>query len=58
MEISRRLGVLGVEIDPALNDAADGDADVAAPESAARVLVIASREELIAARAARDVIRG
>ena len=58
MEISRRLGVLGVAIDPALNDAADGDADVGAPESAARVLVITSREELIAARAARDVIRG
>ena len=58
MEISRRLAVLGVAIDPALNDAAEGDADVGAPESRARVLVIASREELIAARAAREVIRG
>jgi acetate kinase len=58
MEISRRLGVLGVEIDPALNDSADGDADVATPESHARVLVITSREELIAAGAARDVIGG
>jgi acetate kinase len=57
-EISRRLAVLGVAIDPALNDAADGDADVGAPESQARLLVIMSREELVAARAARDVVGG
>jgi acetate kinase len=58
MEISRRLAVLGVAIDPALNDAAEGDADVGAPESRARVLVIMSREELVAARAAREVVGG
>jgi acetate kinase len=58
MEISRRIGVLGVEIDPALNHTAVGDADVGAAESHARVLVITSREELIAAGAARDVIGG
>ena len=56
--IARRLAVLGVAIDPALNDAAKGDADVGAPESRARVLVIMSREELVAARAARDVVGG
>jgi acetate kinase len=55
MEISRRLAVLGVEVDAELNEAADGDADVGAPQSQARVLVITSREELIAARAAREV---
>ena len=31
------------------------DADVAAPESAARVLVIAAREELVVARAVRTL---
>jgi acetate kinase len=55
MEISRRLAVLGIEIDRALNDGAEGDADVGGPESQARVLVITSREEMVAARAAREV---
>jgi acetate kinase len=54
--IATRLGVLGVELDPAQNDAATGDADVATPASRARVLVVESREELVAARAARSVL--
>ena len=48
--------MLGVELDPARNEAVDGDGDVAAQASAARVLVVSSREEIIAARAARDVV--
>ncbi|HET7170493.1 MAG TPA: acetate/propionate family kinase [Gaiellales bacterium] len=51
--ISTRLGVLGVELDDALNDAASRDGDISTAASRARVLVVASREELIAARAAR-----
>jgi acetate kinase len=51
-----RLGFLGVELDPELNDRAVPDADVAAPESAARVLVIAAREELVVARAVRTLL--
>jgi acetate kinase len=54
--ISRRLGVLGVELDDALNDATSEDGDVATAASRARVLVVATREELIAARAARAVL--
>jgi acetate kinase len=55
--ITSRLGVLGAELDPPRNDAIDGDGDLAAPDSRARVLVVMSREEIVAARAARDVIR-
>ena len=54
--VSERLGVLGVEIDGGLNDAVTEDEDVATAESRARVLVVASREELIAARAARAAV--
>jgi acetate kinase len=48
--------MLGVELDPTRNAAATGDADVAAEASRARVLVVASREELVAARAARAAL--
>ena len=51
--IARRLGVLGVEVDEARNDAVRDDADVATAGSRAAILVVASREEVIAARAAR-----
>jgi len=54
--VCRRLGFLGVEVDPALN-LAEGDRDIAAA-SPVRVAVIRAREELVAARAARRVIRG
>ena len=54
--VCMRLGFLGVELDPELNDRAVPDADVAAPESAARVLVIAAREELVVARAVRALL--
>ena len=54
--VCMRLGFLGVELDPELNDRAVPDADVAAPESAARVLVIAAREELVVARAVRTLL--
>jgi acetate kinase len=40
------LGFLGLELDHAVNAASRPDADVASPESAARVLVIATREDL------------
>jgi acetate kinase len=52
-----RLTFLGVEVDQALN-AAEGDRDVATSASPVRVAVIRAREELVAARAARGVIRG
>ena len=52
-----RLALLGVEVDPTRN-AADGDRDIATAASRVRVAVVRAREELIAARAARGVIRG
>ena len=55
--ICRRLRFLGVELDRDTNEAAVPDCDCAAGGSAVRVLVIHAREELIAARAARKVLR-
>jgi len=54
--ICRRLRFLGVELDSA-NDSAVPDCDVARDGAAVRVLVIHAREELIVARAAREVLR-
>jgi acetate kinase len=56
-DICARLGFLGVALDPELNRHSTPDADVATPESAARVLVIAAREELVVARAVRALLR-
>jgi acetate kinase len=55
-EVCVRLGVLGAQIDAAGNGAVTGDADLSAPGARARVLVVQSREEVIAARAARAAI--
>ena len=52
-----RLAFLGVELDAAANAAAEPDCDVAAADSAVRALVIRAREELVAARAARELLR-
>ena len=41
-----RVGFLGVALDPQRNDAADGDSDVTAARSRAKVLVVAAREDL------------
>ena len=56
-EVCRRLAFLGVELDPDLNDAAEPDADVAAASSQARVVVVHAREELMVARAVRNLYR-
>ena len=50
------LGFLGVRLDPAANAAAAGDADVAAPEAAVRVLVVAAREDIEMAHQVRKVL--
>jgi acetate kinase len=55
--VSKRLGVLGVELDDALNANAAEDGDVATATSRARVLVVESREEILAARAARAILK-
>jgi acetate kinase len=51
-----RLRFLGVELDPARNEDAEPDCEVGAPGSAVRVHVLRAREELVAARAARELL--
>jgi acetate kinase len=54
--VCSRLGFLGVELDPALNETSTPDADVGMSASGVRVLVIAAREELVVARAVRTLL--
>jgi acetate kinase len=54
--VCSRLAFLGVRLDAQLNANATPDCDVAADSSSVRVLVIAAREEVVAARAARAVL--
>ena len=56
--VCARLGFLGVTLDPDLNARSTPDADIATPGSEVRVLVIAAREELVAARAVRALLEG
>ena len=59
-EIRRRvcdkLKYLGLEIDPAANEQCHPDADIATPASTARILVIATREDLTIMREARRLV--
>jgi len=54
--IAGRLRFLGVELDPEANAAARGDADISAAGASVRTLVVAAREEIVAARAARELL--
>jgi acetate kinase len=51
-----RLGFLGVELDQVANTSARPDADIAAPGSLVRVVLLRAREDLVAARAARALL--
>lgn len=51
-----RLRFLGVDIDSDKNENAAPDCDIATESSSVRILVVRAREELIAARAARDLL--
>lgn len=59
-EIRRRtcdgLGFLGLELDAAANDACTPDADIALLASPARILVIATREDLTIVRAVKQLM--
>ncbi len=55
-EVCARLEFLGVALDPAANEGAEPDADVASASSAARVVVVRAREEVVIARAVRAVV--
>lgn len=54
-DLAHRLALLGVVISPWRNDAVDGDADISAPGSTVRTLVLSAREDLEAAREAATV---
>jgi acetate kinase len=56
--VCERLQFLGVRLDRDLNAGAEPDCDVGTIESLVRVLVVLAREEIIAARAAREVFGG
>ena len=56
-QVCGRLAFLGVAIDAARNAAAAGDCDLTAAGSRVAVAVVHAREELVAARAARTLLR-
>jgi acetate kinase len=51
-----RLGFLGVELDPGANARAEADATISAAGSPVQVLVVRAREDVVAARAARELL--
>ena len=53
----RGLSFLGARLDARANDTAQPDADVAAPDSPVRILVVAAREDLEIARQVRTAAR-
>jgi acetate kinase len=54
--VCERLRFLGVELDAEANAAATPDVDVNAPGTAVRVVVLHAREDVVAARAAQDLL--
>ena len=54
--VCEKLMHLGVDLDPAANEDCHPDADIATPASAARILVIATREDLTIMRETRRLV--
>jgi len=54
--VCERLGFLGVELDRQANEAARPGSTVSAPDSPVRVVVLEAREDVVAARAARQLL--
>jgi acetate kinase len=54
--VCTRLGFLGVELDRQANARARPDATVSTPGTSVRVVVLEAREDLVAARAARELL--
>jgi acetate kinase len=57
-DVCRRLGFLGVELDVEANAAAVPDVDVNAPGAGVRIVVLRAREDVVAARAAEELLAG
>jgi acetate kinase len=54
--VCERLAFLGVKLDEEANRAAVADAEIGAANACVRVVVVRSREEVVIARAVRDVV--
>jgi acetate kinase len=54
--VCEKLKYLGLEIDPAANETCKPDADISMPASKARILVIATREDLTIMRETRRLV--
>jgi acetate kinase len=54
--VCEKLKYLGLEMDPAANEICQPDADIATPSSTARILVIATREDLTIMRETRRLV--
>jgi acetate kinase len=54
--VCERLGFLGIQLDPDANASARPDATVSTAESPVRVIVLEAREDVVAARAARQLL--
>ena len=54
--VCEKLRYLGLELDPAANETCKPDADISMPASTARVLVIATREDLTIMRETRRLV--
>jgi acetate kinase len=54
--VCARLGFLGVELDPQANVSARPDTTISASSSSVRIVVLEAREDLVAARAARQLL--
>jgi acetate kinase len=54
--VCARLGFLGVELDDSANEGAEPDATISPECASPRVLVLRAREDLVAARAARELL--
>jgi acetate kinase len=55
--VCARLAFLGVQLDEGRNTVATPDADVALGDSRVRLVVVRAREDVIAARAVRNLLR-
>jgi acetate kinase len=55
-QVCARLGFLGVELDAAVNRRVQADAEISAAGSRVAVHVVRAREELVIARAARQLL--
>jgi acetate kinase len=55
--VCERLGFVGVQLDPEANTSAKPDATISTPKSPVRVVVVEAHEDVVAARAARELLR-